>query len=99
MLTEARNHAAKLKSNAAESGDRTANFSFRLGEIEHLPVADNSVDCIISNCVINLSPDKEQVYAEMFRTLRPGGRIAISDVLKEVQQLPDHLQTAKALAC
>jgi SAM-dependent methyltransferase len=61
---------------------------FRLGEIEHLPVADNSVDAIISNCVINLSPDKPQVWREMARVLKPGGRVAVSDIAL-LKPLPD----------
>jgi ubiquinone/menaquinone biosynthesis C-methylase UbiE len=86
------------KARATARKDQISNVSFRLGEIEHLPLGDQVVNCVISNCVINLSTEKTQVYREMNRVLVPGGRISISDVLR-MGDIPKELQTVQSYAC
>jgi arsenite methyltransferase len=85
---------AKARRNAANGDYR--NVEFRMGEIEHLPVADATVDVIISNCVINLSPDKRSVIQDAFRVLKRGGRLAISDIVA-TQRLPEDVRNDLAL--
>jgi AhpD family alkylhydroperoxidase len=90
---------AKARKNIGPYRERSGldNVEFRLGEIEHLPLADNSVDVVISNCVLNLSPDKAQVWREIARVLKPGGRVAVSDLALLRPLPPEILKMVEAL--
>lgn len=86
------------KSRILSNREHYTNVDFRLGEIENLPVADNTADVIISNCVINLSPNKQRVYDEAYRVLKKGGRVAISDVVL-IKDLTEEMKQDEELYC
>src|SRR5687767_14367225 len=86
---------ALARNNQQRAG--VANVEFLKGEIEHIPLPDNSVDVIISNCVINLSADKDRVLAEAFRVLKPGGRFAVSDVVVRGDDVPEEVRRSMEL--
>jgi arsenite methyltransferase len=92
MLSKARTGISKFTEKTG-----LGNVEFRLGEIEHLPVADSSIDVVISNCVINLSPDKQQVWNEIARVLRPGGKASISDLALKKPLPQEVLESAAAI--
>jgi ubiquinone/menaquinone biosynthesis C-methylase UbiE len=89
----------KARAGISKFAEKTglSNVEFRLGEIEYLPIADNSVDVVISNCVINLSPDKQQVWREIFRVLKPGGKACVSDLALTEELPPEVRESVSAL--